>query len=358
MIAVNPSSRYQNLRDYVITNGSGGRPTGVRGFDQSARQPVDLPTGVLPGVKAPIPTSSARPGKATNQRIPYPRLCFNFSTTGHPLMKQEMQEGDISFVHRPTNSNGKYSLPGHGPNRASTIGNILQMNAMLSNHDPDDRGVVTMAATKPDPANPGQAIATDPLGVLTVPDYESTGRQRVDDAGRPKMRDTTWTERWADCSILGRWTPDGIIIGSEHQHGTPIPLTGSMESNPGDLWNICIQGPTPMKNSYVSPTDFSNAYAEQHIDSGPRVLDKIFVGLHATMHRDNTGQESYYSYSWKPFTSRQALKLDDDHFKDVVAVWRIGTIMDPMLAKGRMQVNVCVEEWSLDLMEREYAPCE
>lgn len=340
--AVNPSTRYENLRDYVITNGNGGRPTGVRGFDQSARQPVDLPTGALPGVKNPIPTSSARPGKATNQRIPYGRLCFNFPTTGHPLMKQEMQEGDISFVHRPTNSNGKYSLPGHGPNRASTIGNIFQMNAMLSNHDPDDRGIVTMAATKPDPANPGQAIATNPRG---NPDAE------------------TWTERWADCSILGRWTPDGIIIGSEHQHGTPIPLTGSMESNPGDLWNICIQGPTPMKNSHVALTDFSYAYAEQHIDSGPRVLDKIFVGLYATTHRYNAGQESYYSYSWKPFTSRQALNGADDHFKDVddkivVAVWRIGTIMDPMLAKGRMQVNVCVEEWPLDWMESEYAPRE
>ena len=328
----------------------------MQAFDQSARQPVDKPTGALPGVKTPIPTSSARPGKATNQRIPYARLCFNFPTTGNPLMKQEAQEGDISFVHRPANVNGAYSLPGHGPNRASTIGNIAQMNAMLSNHDPANRGDVTMPPTLPDPANPARRIAASPFGNLNAP---------------------SWTERWAACSALGRWTPDGVVIGSEHQHGTPMALVGGAASNPGDLWNICVQGPTPMKNNYVTPTDLASSYTEQNIDSGPRVLDKVFVGLFAQENRDAAGVNQYYSFYWKPFTSRQLLGINlagaagarvapapgvlnqaagptAGDFARLVSVWRIGTIMDARLTKGRVQINVCIEEWPLEWVRDEF----
>lgn len=367
LAAVAPDSRYENLRNYVIGNGRGGRPTAVQAFDQSARQPVDRPTGALPGVKTPIPTSSARPGKATNQRIPYARLCFNFPTTGNPLMKQEVQEGDISFVHRPSNVNGKHCVPGHGPNRASTIGNIAQMNAMLSNHNTANRGDLTMDPTK------------DVFGILRVPDVDvNTNIQKTNPyTNAPLWRNTTWTERWADCKALGRWTPDGVIISAEHQHGTPIPLTGGMESNPGDLWNICIQGPTPLKNGYITPTDFANSYKEQNIDAGPRVLDKVFVGMFATENRDAAGINQYYSYYWKPFTARQVMWADlagdalarvapapgvlnqtsgptASDFTRLVSAWRVGTIMDAKLTKDRVQINVCIEEWPLDWLRDEY----
>lgn len=346
LAAVAPDSRYENLRDYIITNGGGGRPTAVRGFDQSARQPVQLPTGTLPGVKTPIPTSSARPGKATNQRIPYARLCFNFPTTGNPLMKQEVQEGDITFVHRPNNVNGTFSLPGHGPNRSSTIGNIAQLNAMLANHAAQNRGDLTM-----DPAD-------SPFGV---------------------PRAATWSERWAQCTALGRWTPDGVVISSEHEHGTPIPLVGGMASNPGDLWNICVQGPTHMKNNYVSPTSLALSYTEQNIDSGMRVLDKVFVGLFAQENRDAAGTNQFYSFYWKPFTSRQLLAVDlaadaaarvapapgslnttsgptAGDFTRIVSAWRVGSIMDAHLSEGRVQINVIIEEWPLEWLRNQFNP--
>jgi len=241
------------------------------------------------------------------------------------------------------------------------------MNAMLANHHPENIGINTM------PAN------ASPFGFLQVPDInEATGLQRVDARGFPMMRETTWNERWVACSILQRWTPDGVIIGSEHQHGAPIPLAGGMNSNPGDLWNICVQGPTPLKNSYVSPTDFAHAYTQQNIDSGPRVLDKVFVGLFARENRDPaTGINRFYSYYWKPFTGRQAMSVDllaaagtrampapgsmnrgsgptNEEFVRLVSAWRMGTIMDNHLTHGRVQLNVIIEEWSLDWIRGQY----
>lgn len=366
LAAVAPDSRYENLREYIIANGAGGRPTAVRAFDQSARQPVNLPTGTLPGVKTPIPNSSARPGKQTNQRIPYARLCFNFPADGNPLIKQEIQEGDISFVHRPSNSNVHHCIVGHGVNRASTIGNITQVNVMLANHNLSNMGINIMAPN------------LDPFGIQRVPDInEATGVQRVDSRGVALFRTATWNERWTGCEILQRWTPDGVIIGSEHQHGTPMPLVGSMASNPGDLWNICVQGPTPLKNNYVAPGDFAHKYTEQNIDSGPRVLDKVFVGLFARENRDAAGVNQYYSYSWKPFTSRQAMSVDlaaavgsraapasgsmnltsgptNEEFVRLVAAWRVGTIMDSHLAKERVQLNVIIEQWPLEWLREQY----
>lgn len=342
--AVAPNPAYENLRDYVIANGGGGRPTAVRAFDQSARQAVNIPTGALPGVKAPIPTSSARPGKQTNQRIPYARISFSFpSTPAVPLESQILREGDISFVHRPTNANGNFSLPGHGPNRASTCGNIAQMNAMLTNIDPANLGDTYMSAIH------------SPFGI----------------PGRP------WAERWQQCRAIGRWTPDGVIISSEHEHGTPEPMVGTPNSNPGDLWNICIQGPTPLKNSYVSPFDLSNKFKEQNIDNGSRVMDKVFMGLFARENRDAAGVNEYYTFYWKAFTSRQALYIDltaaagatapgapgttnvlsgptAGEFARIVAVWRVGTILDNKLGSGRVTLNVCIEEWPLSWLRDEY----
>lgn len=344
LAAVAPSDRFENLRNYVIGNGSGGRPTAVRGFDQNARQPVTPPTGALPGVKTPIPTSSSRPGKATNQRIPYSRLSFNFPTTGNPLIKQTMQEGDISFVHRPNNTNDVHSLPGHGANRASTIGNIFQLNIMLSNHDAGNRGNLTM-----DPRN-------SPFGKPNAP---------------------TWSEKWENCTAIGRWSPDGVIIGTEHQHGTSMPLVGTENSSPGDLWNICVQGPTPLKNNFVSPTQLAISYTEQNIDGGIRVMDKVFVGLFAQENRNDVGINQFYSFYWRPFTNRQLLYINlaafaasrvaphpgslnvtagptAGDFTRMVAAWRIGTVMDANLSLGRVQINVCVEEWPLEWLRDEY----
>jgi len=323
--SVSPNDRYENLRNYITR---ARRPTEVSGFNQSARQPVALPTDALPGVKRPIPNSSSRPGKMTNQRIPYARISFNFKLLGNPYIDHQIQEGDISFVHRPTNSHGRNCIPGHGPNRASTIGNIVQINAMLNDHRPESRGEYTMSATNSNATNSkGEKIVPSKYGTLDT--------------------DIAWTERWSECKAIGRWTPDGVVIGSEHQHGSPFPLTGNTASNAGELWNICVQGPTPVKN--VQVLDPVRSHETPNTDPGARGLDKVFIGLFAKTHYNNFGMAEFYSFQWIPLTSRQLLngEITFDDEQTIVSVWKIGTVMDSRLTRERMQVNVCIEELEL-----------
>ena len=97
------ASSYEGLRNYIV---GGGRPTDVRSFDSNGvRQPMGLPNGLVPGVQQPIPTSSARPGKMTNQRIVYSRVQTQFPRDCGAIDLIPVNEGDVVFVHRHDGKN-------------------------------------------------------------------------------------------------------------------------------------------------------------------------------------------------------------------------------------------------------------
>lgn len=119
---------FEGLRDYVI---SAARPTAVKGFDANARQPMQKPTDQVPGPLGPIPTSSARPGKQTNQRITYARNCISAPSFGEEAFDPtHIHEGDVVFVNRYV---GKHS--GHDVNRPSGVCTLSQLNAALQNYN-------------------------------------------------------------------------------------------------------------------------------------------------------------------------------------------------------------------------------
>jgi len=103
--------------------------------------------------------------------------------------------------------------------------------------------------------------------------------------------------RWRYCRFLSEWCVDGVLVSNEHEH-TKDPMVGKAASHPGEALNICIGGPTPMRNS-----DWGEF--PQHFDDGVRVLDKVFVGLVATENRDAANVLTHFSYQFKLFTSRQ-----------------------------------------------------
>ena len=334
---------YEGLRNYIL---GGGRPTDVRGFDQSGvRQALGVPNGPQPGVQTPIPTSSARPGKMTNQRIVYSRVQTQFATDCGSIASVPVVEGDVVFVHRHDGQNTQ----GHDHARTSRIASIGQLNSMLGSYggSPLDRGDIVMMAGDPDNPN-------DPRGIL--------------DAESP-------TERWKHCRALGKWVPDGVLASKEHDCVQDV-------SNPGAVFNVAIGGPTLIRNSSVG--EFP-----QHFDDGVRALDKLFVGLIATEVRqvndDGTyGIILYYSYRFKLFTSRQLLWTDfgpsniagrfgepvaaggdnrvaptADEFARIVQVWRLGSIFDiktGMMLYKCATINVVVEEWTLDAVRNEFNP--
>lgn len=305
---------YEGLRNYII--GGGGRPTAVQAFDASARQPMGAPGSALPGAPGTIASSSAHPGKQTNQRITYARLTTKFpypATDGFD--PEAIYEGDIVFVHRYDGMNTGYDV-----NKPTRMATIAQLNAILKTYNfptappgrpdaplrlnadvgnlvmlPVDNGIVNNPTGIPTPAPPpGPRPAEDD------PNFVANGWAAYDrfirdiDADPPKWR-------WQNCRFLAEWMLDGICCSTEHEHRKDP--TGSANSNPGELYNIAIGGPTLMRNA--ASHRYNMDAPEQHVDDGMRTLDKVFVGLVCYEQRDEAGVITHYMYQYKPFTSRQ-----------------------------------------------------
>lgn len=326
---------YEGLRNYII---GGGRPTAVRSLDgNGVRQPMGLPNGLVPGVQQPIPTSSARPGKMTNQRIVYSRVQTQFPKGCGAIDLIPVSEGDVVFVHRHDGKNTQ----GHDHARVSRVATVGQLNRMLGSYGGD-------AADVGDIVMPGDQ---DPRGV---------------DSDDP-------AERWQHCKLLGSWVPDGVLASKEHDCVMDV-------TNPGEVYNIAIAGPTLLRNS-----DWGDY--PQHFDDGVRALDKLFLGLVAAEKREKLPNGAYgrilhYTYRFKLFTSRQLLWTDlgratagvrfgeanalggnnslgptADEYARMVQVWRVGSVVDTksgMMPYKCATLNVVIEEWPLAKVRDEF----
>lgn len=412
------SAYFEGLQNYIV---GGGRPTGVPSFDVSARQPVGTPTAAIPTPNGKIPTSSARPGKMTNQRITYARLVTKIPTDGAPgaqINPHDVQEGDIVFVHR---YDGMYA--GHDVNKPTRVATIAQLNAALRDYSYPPPALPTNLAARPRDADAGYIVmpaldaagnANDPKGVVDEPDEPPrppapppTPQQLAEYRAEKHLFDNDYPKyRWRKCPFLAEWTPDGVCCGTEHTH-MEDPMVGAAASNPGELFNIAIGGPTLVRNA--ANHKFNMHQAEHHIDDGLRLLDKVFVGLVCYEQRDEDGASltfgelTHYMYQYIPFTSRQLawaswwrglnppgrMEIFDANgqsfnpprfhpeavgdavvvggvnsvgpsvydFARMVQVWRVGSVLDTrggMLPYKCATVNVVVEEWSLERVAFEY----
>lgn len=325
------------------------------------RQAMGLPNGIVPGVQNPIPTSTARPGKQTNQRVVYTRVQNQFHKECGSVARVPVMEGDVVFVFRQDGTNTAGLNSGHDVSRTSRIASILQLNKMLESGRVD--GEITM------PARP--IIGVDGAGNPRYgPPLDPRGVEPPADSLNP-----VW-DRWVHCRTLARWTPDGVLASKEHDCVMDA-------SNPGEAYNVTIGGPTLMRNA-------AHGEFPQHFDDGVRTLDKVFVGLIATEHRaydqanDVYGEVEYFSYSYKLFTSRQlmwaplgqqSIRLKDmernapggintlgptvDEYARMVQVWRVGSVLDSkagMMPHKCAMLNVVIEPWSLKMMQMEYNP--
>ena len=362
------ASGFEGLNNYRI---GGGRPTAAQAFDANARQPAGRPGTALPGAPDPIPTSSAHPGKQTNQRIPYARLATKFpmhATGGlHP---EYIQEGDVVFAHR---FDGMYS--GHDTNKATRMATIAQLNAMLMSYDypkladdgttvPNkDLGYILMPAEDTATNQPNAPRGRDPPPLPAPGDDDQNVHKEYDSWQRDPAR-----YRWQHCSVLAEWALDGICCGTEHEHRTDA-MVGPDGSNPGELYNVAVGGPTLVRND---ENHKHGTNAEQHIDDGVRVLDKVFVGLVCYENRDTELTLTHYHYQYMLFTARQiawasfqrsgsgavnAAGPSVGDFHRMCCVWRLGSVLDAKagtLPYKCATLNVVVEEWELERVAAEY----
>ena len=396
----------EGLRGYLLSGGR--RPTDVRAFDQSGvRQPMGLPNGAVPGAQNPIPTSSARPWKATNARIVYSRVQTAFSKSCGAIAITPVREGDAVFVHR---QDGMTSV-GHDTNKTSRVATLQQLNNVLGSYSgvPDEVGDIVMPIRMLDgdtnPALRDAWVAAPPIpgrfaNQQAAGDYYDANLKVLNPAGLGKddyvaervaagvPADNARAEweggavdrvahRWKHCRWLAQWTPDGVLASNEHDCVMD-------NSNPGEVYNIAIGGPTLMRNAAAG--DYP-----QHWDDGVRTLDKVFIGLIATEKRGTDGRATYWTYRYKLFSSRQlvwaqlarptvqttrsgamppearvnaahagvdnTLGPTQDEFRRMVQVWRIGSVLDTRagtLPYKCVTLNVVVEEWDLDQVAAEF----
>ena len=362
---------------------STSRITSVPGRDASARQPLGVPNGAVPGVKNPIPTTTAQPGKKTNQRITYVRVQTSFHKDCGNVARVPSMEGDVVFVHR---MDGTTQPPmGHDIARSSRIASITQLNEMFKNGNADPTCELTMGPNEDPRGLSKDAWVREQLGIWRGrPDIVAmmatltAAQQLAAEAEHYKQLEIKFEfnpiwYRWAKCPTLARWAPDGVLASKEHDCVMD-------NSNPGEAYNVAVGGPTLTRNS-------SGGDYPQHFDDGVRTLDKVFVGLIATENRftlpDGTlGANQFFSFKYKLFTSRQIawaplspnivnvkdmersapggdnhLQPTADEFARMVQVWRIGSVLDNKSGMAPYRcatLNVVVEEWSLDMVQREY----
>ena len=250
----------EGLRNYLL--GNRGRPVDVSAFDQSGvRQTLSLPNGAVPGVQNPIPTSSARPWKPTNQRITYSRVQTAFPKSCGAIDLTPVREGDAVFVHR---QDGLTSV-GKDTNRTSRVATLMQLNGVLGSYSgPDDVGSIVMPLT--DPA--GNVLSPAGLGEEQyIAERGANGVLRADALNEWNSGNFDKVSyRWKHCTWLAQWTPDGILASNEHDCVMD-------NSNPGEVYNIAIGGPTLMRNAPAG--DFP-----QHFDDGLRALERLSHGCH------------------------------------------------------------------------------
>lgn len=400
LAAVNQNAAgYEGLQNYII---GGGKPTAVKAFHADARQPAGLPGTALPGAPTPIPTSSAHPGKQTNQRITYARLMTKFPNTDRGgYDTEDLREGDVVFVHR---YDGMYS--GYDTNKPTSVATVAQLNDLLRDASPTSGngvGYTTMPAVDPvtgignnpsgqsepvRPTRPATEGEDSELYKAELKRYEAALKTYEDDLSVYTRDHHKY--RWRHCSILAEWTPDGICCGTEHEHRAD-PMVGPANSNPGELYNVAVGGPTLVRNA---PNHKPYQGAEQHIDDGMRVLDKVFVGLVCYEKRGKDPEDlgtldrvTHYVYQYKLFTARQLAWAEfqrSSGYKDgavyargdrqvsggvnsagpsvgefhrMVSVWRLGSVLDAkmgMLPYKCANLNVVVEEWDIERVATEY----
>ena len=293
-----PSNRIESLENHILKRKA--PPTSsVDGFDVSARQGVDLGRfREVPGPKIPMPASSARPGKMTNQHIPYPRVMFVFPDGPNPIVNQMVTQGEIVFVNR-------FVHEGVSSNRTSKICSIDQMNAVLDNHSEENRGRTFVD------------LGTNVGNTANMFDYS-----------------LTWGERWVSCSEVAAWLPDGVVLTAEHQHERPYQNVGSVNSNPGEAYNVVVQGPVLCKKK-----DMKFSY-----------LDVVYLCLFGTEHAEIPGKkEKYRSFRWETKTMTQLEQMRDtkegkERLQTLICRFKVGKVLDANATREECNLNVCIEE--------------
>lgn len=352
------------------------------------------------GGKRPLPTSTQKPGnREGNQRIPYARFLFSWHEPR--AMLKELQQGDVVFVHRSSQGMG------HGANRCIKAAGIPALNDMLSTpvagithidfNDPfmGDRmkearkqywtGVRDGLAAEIKVLEEVSSMYSNPYHhpdskrVDTLKsDLESAVQALAETEGPlPTMADVRPHIDWPAVRMLSDWRCDGVLISVDDDVDIDDSDQPRVSRDDGVLLNVAIQGPTPCRNTAWQAANLreDHKYAIQHIDASLAPLEKVFVGMFWNAEENDAGELVRIGFEYRLFSGRQfavskvavptgqrtdALQngpTDGDFGKRLCGAWRVGSVLDNRLTtdvERMIQLNVCVEFWTLAMLRNAY----
>jgi hypothetical protein len=373
------SDRFEGLRNYIL--GNKRTPPEVPGARVKPRL-ANTPGGEIPDAPAVIPTSSQRPGKRTNDTVPYGRMVF---TEFHdsPADPTDILPGDLVLVHKTSKSLG------HDTNRASKVASWRQLNSFFNNKSsgvilgPHTSRTDIIEVRERAQRRLEEAIDDTTLlqeRMLTNVDAKLKKLKGAKISLEDSIADLKQINTnefdfkpefdWQALRFVGDWVPDGILMSrDDDEHNSSFFQAGPGES--GTMLNIAVQGPAAVRNSE------SDSSSMQVFDTSPMLMDDLYILLIAVPSLDTGGNIVHYSFQYKPTTGRILSELTDgkkgsstrprreypsngglslEALAATVHAWRIGRVMDVNAVKSprrKITANVSILPLTLqDLEER------
>lgn len=444
-------SRYENLQNYILSGRK--RPGEISGVVASPRF-ENVPGQETPSGKSPIPTSSQRPHKPTNQRIVYSRLLFNdisLSSEDAPSV-HEIDSGDIVFVHKYAYTGRPGGGRSRAPNRMSSVLSLNMVNDVLFRwkqgynmldqtladeikrvrielaeletnnarlsleeaiyrHHPTIRHDTLWEFVQSDPPVALTLVAQNAVVRELIPLADMTDvrdvvqkkvdylrKKRQEEAEKRKLGNGQYARPvtslipqtdWRAVPALQEFVLDGVVANVDKDDD--LRDMAHRTRDEGLLFNVCIGGPTPCRNSKTPHQVVNGVWTpiqqETHlrtpqvIDDGCRAGDSVFVGLIAYEIFDMAGNITGFKFLYKCFSARQMFDVRADvrnllqvadpkpgglrgppsveEFLRMVGIWRLGRIMDDSLTRHpeqQIMLNVVIEEWPLSWIEDMFKP--
>jgi len=321
------------------------------------RGPVDVPSGpnvrprletkpgdALPGAPGKIPVSSQRPGKRTNECIPYARLMFTEQIDGLAPVG-DMLPGDVLMVYRGGSNLGSHS------NRDTKCATWRQINDVLM-HAPCSNDRCTLKCTTAGTQKNVKALRMSQRNGLLLALIEDATHlwktfaksrevpARDTDAGEELMAyaqrlsgmldaalaasidgkaalkhvermlqeillldhghaDALPQYDWQVVPVLSNWTLDGILMSRDDDEYSASD-THATRADSGVVLNVAIQGHAAVRNQAEHAVGHGRKGAfTQMFDDKPKMGDTLYLLLIASRQGGDDGAECL-RFEFKP----------------------------------------------------------
>ena len=264
----------------------------------SGRKPLSLPTDALPGVSAPVPTTSQRPNRGSNVPIVYPRTASAY-----------VQSGEIVFVDRYSDGGAPRPLTNPAMRGGAGVSNarvatIEQVNALLA-------------------AQPPVGAAED----ILAQNHEAR-----------------------------RWELDGVCLSIDSDDANQmVPGRGpTSDHSPYPLLNVVVQNHAPtlsdedgelLLDSSQTPRSWTGPRIESRkvCPKGSAAGAVVYVGLFA----EEVGSTGRFIAKLRRFCSSD-ITSGKEKLEGIQRAWQLGKVVDTNAAAKPRKVTIAVRVRRID----------